>query len=440
MAAARDFDRRMLLVLTRRPGSLTQLNGLGFHTVQTCLPETAAITATLEQSPRVTELVVFDYSGPPDRDALQQIVRAFAGGLPLVVLVERPEPRELVELTELGYRFMRTWKCLQRPSIREELISIRDWYHSQRVFREVRSFHELLLQREVLQAGGVLDLLQFGVLCLDTTGVVRAVNHHLELMLGSKLKPFRSRKLSEMRAELGLSPELLAIVPGQVSSGGGAATKLFCLSDTYIERTRAVLAGDQGEELGEVYVFRDISDDVRAGLRDPHTGLLTRDCIASFLARRLDWQQRYSGIPNRSLSLVYLEPDSLELRGASILPLVDRLRVVVREADGLARLGEGLLVLLPGFGTDRSMAVARRLLRRLEADKVNQLGGLRVGITTQSLEVPGFGEPLRPEEWLERHLPQLYQECTQAAYRAGQAGKNRIVHFSQSGGYRLLGD
>jgi diguanylate cyclase (GGDEF)-like protein len=155
---------------------------------------------------------------------------------------------------------------------------------------------------------------------------------------------------------------------------------------------------------------------------DPLTGLANRRAFEQ--AFDVEWERwRHDG---RTFSLVTVDIDFFKKIndtmghdfGDSVLKEVGRhLGSAIRQSDLVVRMGgEEFLLLLPGAGTDRALAIAERLHTGLADLETGRSYGIPI---TASFGVAGAGETGTPEEFL--------RLADQRLYAAKRGGRDRVV-------------
>jgi diguanylate cyclase (GGDEF)-like protein len=160
----------------------------------------------------------------------------------------------------------------------------------------------------------------------------------------------------------------------------------------------------------------------RLARTDPLTGLANRRVLDEELPRMLDHARR----TRRPVSALVLDLDHFKRvndefghdAGDRVLAdVAEALRLGIRENDLAVRMGgEELMVVLPGVGADRALALAEELRRRIADLRVASLG---LSITV-SIGVATWCDP-------EERLPELLARADAALYRAKGEGRNRCV-------------
>jgi Amt family ammonium transporter len=207
-----------------------------------------------------------------------------------------------------------------------------------------------------------------------------------------------------------------------------------------IRDTLSPILGDDGELLGAVVVFRDLTH-VRTLERemafitshDPLTGLLNRQDFEIYLEAALE-SSRQRG-PQNQHTLLHVELIELKLvndcyghvAGDELLRQVAGL---LREATGesvvLGRVGGGEFSLLAeNRGREEALALARALHRAI--------GEFRFGWGGQAFEV-GFNIGVVPIDGSVSTVTQVLKAADSASHRARQRGRNKIHVFDAADG------
>lgn len=199
-----------------------------------------------------------------------------------------------------------------------------------------------------------------------------------------------------------------------------------------VERSAAPIRGRNGESLGAVMVFRDVSEARRLAreisyqaTHDPLTGLVNRRAFET----RLEAALASARNDNKHHGLCFLDLDQFKVvndtcghvAGDELLKqLAALLQANVRESDTVARIGgDEFGILLDGCPPERAELIAQNLLKALRGfrfiwqDQTFQVGG-SIGL------VPITGAA---------SMTELLTQADVACYAAKDLGRNRIhVH------------
>ncbi len=299
-----------------------------------------------------------------------------------------------------------------------------------RLARELAEKHELL--RVTLHSIGD------AVITTDAHGHVQWLNPVAERMTGWGHAEASGRPLGEVFHivdETTGAPEMCPVSRCLLNAPNDDRLKLTQLiardGRTYgIEDSAAPIRDAQGQVLGVVLVFHDVTEQRRMGhemsfraTHDALTGLVNRSEFESRLQRALsDSQQRHS-----EHALMYIDLDQFKLVndacghavGDELLRQVtELLHHSVRSRDTLARLGgDEFGVILEHCSVEQAERVAQKICDQMEEFRFVH-GGRRFRIGTSIGLVP-----LDPH-WTSRDA--AMQAADSACYAAKEAGRNRV--------------
>ena len=291
-----------------------------------------------------------------------------------------------------------------------------------------------------------LEAIGEGVIRTSATGLVDYLNPAAEKLTGWPSEEAVGRDISEVynvyseatrrprrnAVELCLAERTLQVPPGLANlrtRGGDELT---------IRDTISPILGEDGELLGAVVVFRDLTR-VRSLERemayitshDPLTGLLNRQDFEIYLEAALE-QVGQRGVHH---ALLYLDVVELKLvndcyghvAGDELLrQIAELLRGEVGEEVILGRVGGGdFSLLLENHNVDQAAAFARSLQRAF--------GSFRFGWGGQHLEI-AFNIGLVAIDSPHHNVQNVLKAADSASYRARQRGRNKVHIFDHKDG------
>jgi len=285
-----------------------------------------------------------------------------------------------------------------------------------------------------------------GVIRTDKNGRVDYMNPAAEKLIGWLAEDALGRKISEVyqvysvatrrprrnAVELCLAERRLQVPPGLANLRTRSGNELT-LRDTI-----SPILGEDGELLGAVVVFRDLTrvhtlerEMAYITSHDPLTGLLNRQDFEIYLEAALE-QVGQRGITH---SLLYLDLVELKLvndchghvAGDELLrQIAELLRREVSEEMVLGRVGGGdFSLLLENHDAAKAADFARGLQRAFQGFRFNWGG--------QHLEI-AFNIGLVAIDASQLSVQQALKAADSASYRARQRGRNKIHIFDSKDG------
>ncbi len=250
------------------------------------------------------------------------------------------------------------------------LVSWRDLSEQHRVEAELES--------RVAELAATLESTADGILVTDTRGRIRNVNRNFAQLWGMPPELFKRQDdavfdwMRERVADPAAYMRRLALLEGTVTAHGRDTFKL--LDGRVIERV-SLPQSTQGEAIGRVYSFRDITERVEASRRidslshtDALTGLANRQVLMDRLSFALALARR-DGTPCAVLAIDLDHfkriNDTLGHSTADrvLVDVAQRLSGCLREVDQVARLGsDDFVLLLHQADAEVAEAAARRVL------------------------------------------------------------------------------
>ena len=283
-----------------------------------------------------------------------------------------------------------------------------------------------------------------GILVVNEHGLVLSHNHQfLELW---NIGPGQLHTGSDGSAIIGESDApLLAEVVARVRNPAAFLARVRELYDNpqlddhceielkdgrTLERHSTVLRGEQGQYLGRVWFFRDITVQknhelalIQLSRHDPLTGVANRRYFFERAEQEFLRARRYQ----HPLSVALLDIDHFKqindqhghAAGDEVLRhLSHHSRELLRDADLFARIGgEEFSILMPSTNVHGARKLTDRL-RQVIADKEVDLDGHRLQVRFSAGVTQLRGEDQSIEDYLRR--------ADEALYRAKQAGRNRV--------------
>ncbi len=295
-------------------------------------------------------------------------------------------------------------------------------------------------------AAFTLEAIGEGVIRTSASGTVEYLNPAAEKLTGWSADDALGRDISEVynvyseatrrprrnAVELCLAERRLQVPPGLANLRTKDGDELT------IRDTISPILGEDGELLGAVLVFRDLTR-VRSLERemayitshDPLTGLLNRQDFEIYLEAALE-QVRQRGIQH---ALLYLDLVELKLvndcyghvAGDELLrQIAQLLRAEVGEAVILGRVGGGdFSLLLENHNAEEAAAFARNLQRSFSS--------FRFAWGGQHLEI-AFNIGLVAIGSANASVQHVLKAADSASYRARQRGRNKVHVFDESDG------
>lgn len=306
-----------------------------------------------------------------------------------------------------------------------------------------------------------LEAIGEGVIRTSAAGRVEYLNPAAERLTGWSVDDALGRDVSEVynvyseatrrprrnAVELCLAERRLQVPPGLANLRTKEGDELT------IRDTVSPILGEDGELLGAVVVFRDLTR-VRSLERemayitshDPLTGLLNRQDFEIYLEAALE-QVRQRGIQH---ALLYLDLVELKLvndcyghvAGDELLRQISQLlRAEVGEEVILGRVGGGdFSLLLENHDGEQAAAFARNLQRSFSSFRFGwggQLLEIAVGIGLVAIGSPkgsANGAPNGSSTIGLQSVQNVLKAADSASYRARQRGRNKIHVFDESDG------
>lgn len=228
-----------------------------------------------------------------------------------------------------------------------------------------------------------------------------------------------------------LIPGFVVPIPGHATPGQERPGPTPASAERFFDVQVSPLQTRDGEQLGQLLVWRDISERkrladelVRLASRDPLTGIYNRRALNTRLRLEIARARRYG----RSLAILLLDIDFFKRVndthghhwGDVVLKgLAEACPGLLRESDMFGRWGgEEFLIVLPETPAEAALEVAQRLLeaiRRLQFMAPSGTFGITVSL--------GVGNWQRQD----RSADAFLNRVDQALYRAKSEGRDRVV-------------
>lgn len=303
------------------------------------------------------------------------------------------------------------------------------------ITREMR--FEQALREEQQRADSILDVLQEGVLMVDTGGAIRYANDAAGALLELEDDCTGEDFFEAIRVlddgEPVTREEFLTsdAMDSRYVTLENRSGRLFDIDLTMLHLRR----GEPNERL--VFVLRDDSERRRQEERlsweathDALTQLLNRRAFMAAMVKALGDADKQP-VPSilMMIDLDHFKPVNDQgghLVGDDLLKrLADLFRASVRASDSVARLGgDEFAVLLPACGMERAEALAETIRARVETLKVTH-EGKAFGVTVCIGLTPVSKEDASPREVISR--------ADEGCYLAKSGGRNRVVAVPESG-------
>jgi diguanylate cyclase (GGDEF)-like protein/PAS domain S-box-containing protein len=277
-----------------------------------------------------------------------------------------------------------------------------------------------------------------GVITTDAAGMVTWLNPVAERLTGWTAEEAAGLPLAEVfnilnedTREPVASPVDVCLAEGRVV---GLANHTLLLSreggEYGIEDSAAPIRSEQGEVLGVVLVFHDVSEQRRLSgemsyraSHDSLTGLVNR----SEFETRLRWLLHMAHADQSENALLYIDLDEFKIindtcghaAGDQVLRQVARLLAeVVRASDTLARLGgDEFAIILDHCSAKQAFLLAQRICDRMESFRfTHEERRFRIGASIGLVPVD--------ERWTTTEA--IMQAADSSCYAAKEAGRNRV--------------
>jgi diguanylate cyclase (GGDEF)-like protein/PAS domain S-box-containing protein len=290
--------------------------------------------------------------------------------------------------------------------------------------------HEML--RVTLQSIGD------GVITTDAQGFVVWLNPVAERMTGwttadASGEPVTRvlRIVNEETREPAENPVMVCLAEGRVVGMAQQTTLVSRTGDEYgIEDTASPIRAEQGDTLGAVLVFHDVTEQRRLSGEMSHRA--THDMLTG-LVNRAEFEQRLRRLLHRAQSdgslnaLLFLDLDQFKLVndacghavGDQLLMQVSKLLSdIVRTSDTLARLGgDEFAILLDHCSTVPAQRLAQRICDRMEDFRfIHENRRFRIGASIGLVPVDN--------RWTTTAA--VMQAADTSCYAAKEAGRNRV--------------
>lgn len=277
------------------------------------------------------------------------------------------------------------------------------------------------------------------VITINRVGEVRFANRVACELLGRPSSELVGGRASDVFIVRDVEPEFPPIAELAERGAESREAVLFAYGGRRvpIEYVRSPIQSAEGEQFGEVVVFRDISarkehDEAikRLAYRDELTGLPNRVSLAD----RLQLELAHAKRNKEQLAVAYIDLDGFKevndkyghAAGDALLrEVAERMRGVLRGGDTIARLGgDEFVVVLPGVGgAEYARRVGEKLIASIEAPIEFEGKSLRASAS--------FGAALYPRDGDEPQM--LMRRADKAMYRAKSLGPGRAQIYQNLG-------
>lgn len=299
---------------------------------------------------------------------------------------------------------------------------------------------KLIQEKQRVQV--TLDSIADAVITTDAQGIILSMNPVAELLTGRFESEAEKKlvsdvfKLVDEQAKLPIScPVLSCLQAGDIISNDLDHVLISSTGQQYsVTDSVAPIKTEDGEVLGAVLVFRDVSHSRRLSaelnwqaLHDPLTGLANRRAFETKMKALLDHAKNSPHKVNHHL--LYLDLDQFKVvndtcghdAGDELLrQLVVALQKHLRKTDLLARLGgDEFGILLESCGAEIAYEIANNLRQAVQ--------DFRFGWQTQSFKI-GVSVGIAAITGSESKAGEVLSAADAACYVAKQQGRNR-VHF-----------
>ena len=270
------------------------------------------------------------------------------------------------------------------------------------------------------------------VIATDARGHITAINPVAESLTGWTAADARGQALDKVLQLLDeTSHAAISLLPAHIETGASRRAILMTRERRYsIESTAAPIRRRDGEVIGHILVFRDVSK--AQYLAQQLNWQATHDALTGLLNRR-EFEHRLTQLLSEAKSndkvhgLLYLDLDQFKvvndtcghIAGDELLTQLSlRLKQCVRDNDVVARLGgDEFGVLLEGCPAERAHRIAEDLRAAVQGFRFTWVGkAFELGVSIGVVTVTAASES----------IVELMSLADSACYAAKDAGRNRV--------------
>lgn len=296
--------------------------------------------------------------------------------------------------------------------------------------------NELAKQHQLMQV--TLESIGDAVITTDAKGNTQWLNPVAEHMTGWSTEEAFGRPLAQVfhiiNEETRMpteNPVVSCLEQGKIVSLAKHTLLISCAGDEFgIEESAAPILTAQGDLLGAVLVFHDVTEQRRLtcemsyqASHDPLTGLLNRAAFETRLRGLLDKTHE----DNSQHALMYIDLDEFKIvndtcghtTGDELLKQVTKiLRKTLRSRDTLARLGgDEFGVILEHCSVEKAQQVGKQICDTMEVYRfLHDSGPLRIGSSIGLVAIDNY--------WSDTAA--IMQAADTSCYAAKDAGRNRV--------------
>jgi diguanylate cyclase (GGDEF)-like protein/PAS domain S-box-containing protein len=389
---------------------------------------------------RPVDMILLDL-GLPDAQGMNAVQRAHraAPGVPLVILSGLDDESMAIQAMREG----------AQDYLIKGQIEPRELVRALRYAVERKIIEETLFE-EKERAQVTLDCIGDAVISTDVSGNVTFLNQVAEKMSGWPLKEVAGRPLAEVFRIINATTRKVVsnpLVKSTVQNRSGELPWNSVLiqrdgTEIHIEDSVAPIHGPNGQTIGSVLVFRDVSIAWAMAEKIAHTaehdcltGLPNRLLLNDRLGQAIALAQRI----HRKVAVLFLDMDGFKHindslghpAGDKLLQSVaNRLLSCVRAPDTVSRQGgDEFIVLLQEVKEPEDVAIAAQRLLRSVADAFS------IGLHTLHIST-SIGVSLYPDDGQDAET--LIRNADTAMYQAKENGRQSFQFFRQDMNVRAV--